>query len=211
MANGTLLEPRDRILAAACEVFATKGFKDATVRAICDLAGVNLAAINYYFGDKERLYIESIKQAHRQRGERFPLPQWAEPTPPRDKLRSFVSNLLHRMLDDSGDAYHMQLMMREMLQPTAACAELVRDFIRPHFELLLSLLDEIVPVETTLARRKLIALSIVGQCLHHRITRPVIQFLFTPDEFARLSIETLAEHITQLTLDGIATRSEVGP
>ncbi len=211
MINDTRLDPRDRILASASEVFATKGFKDSTVRAICDLAGVNLAAINYYFGDKERLYIESIKQAHRQRGERFPLPHWDPQTPPRDKLRSFVGNLLQRMLDDSDDACHMQLMMREMLHPTAACAELVRDFIRPHFELLLKLLDEIVPAETSLARRKLIALSIVGQCLHHRITRPVIQFLFSPDEFARLSIETLADHITQLTLDGMAARPEVTP
>ena len=44
-----------QILNAAGEVFAIKGFKDATIREISAQAGVNLAAINYHFGDKERL------------------------------------------------------------------------------------------------------------------------------------------------------------
>src|SRR5207253_5288065 len=56
-------EPRDRLLNAAGEVFAEKGFKGGTVRAICLLANVNVAAVNYYFRDKERLYIEAVKQA----------------------------------------------------------------------------------------------------------------------------------------------------
>ena len=56
---------RSRILNAAGPVFADKGFRDATVRDICQAASVNLASVNYHFGDKQRLYIESVKEAHR--------------------------------------------------------------------------------------------------------------------------------------------------
>ena len=52
-----------QLLDAAGKVFAEKGYDRSTVREICSLAGVNVSAVNYYFGDKERLYIEAVKNA----------------------------------------------------------------------------------------------------------------------------------------------------
>ena len=49
------------ILETAGEVFAEQGYRKATIRNICKRSGVNLAAINYYFGDKERLYLAVLK------------------------------------------------------------------------------------------------------------------------------------------------------
>ena len=49
-------DARLKILEAAGEVFAEGGYRDVTVREICRKASVNVAAINYYFGDKEGLY-----------------------------------------------------------------------------------------------------------------------------------------------------------
>ena len=54
-----------RLLEAAGEEFAEKGFELARVRAICERAGANLAAVNYHFGDKEQLYVEALLEAHR--------------------------------------------------------------------------------------------------------------------------------------------------
>ncbi|MDH4012180.1 MAG: TetR family transcriptional regulator, partial [Desulfobacterales bacterium] len=45
-------ETRNRLLNAACEVFAEKGYRNAKVAEICHRAGANVAAVNYYFGDK---------------------------------------------------------------------------------------------------------------------------------------------------------------
>ena len=54
---------RARLLETAGEVFAEKGYEAATVREICEKAGVNLAAVNYYFGGKELLYVQTL-EAH---------------------------------------------------------------------------------------------------------------------------------------------------
>lgn len=49
---------RDRLLEVALEVFAARGFGQASTREICRRAGVNAGAIHYYFGDKASLYRE---------------------------------------------------------------------------------------------------------------------------------------------------------
>jgi len=51
---------RDRILAAALEVFAERGFAGATTREIAARADANLGLLQYHFGGKERLWREAV-------------------------------------------------------------------------------------------------------------------------------------------------------
>ncbi|MCK5254770.1 MAG: helix-turn-helix transcriptional regulator, partial [Deltaproteobacteria bacterium] len=46
--NGST-KTRGRILQVACEVFAKRGFRNTTIRDICQQAQVNIASVNYYF------------------------------------------------------------------------------------------------------------------------------------------------------------------
>lgn len=47
---------RERILLSAEKVFAQKGYAAASIRELCEAAGVNRALIYYYFTDKADLY-----------------------------------------------------------------------------------------------------------------------------------------------------------
>ncbi len=56
-------DTRRRILDTALEVFASEGYEGASTRQLAERAGVNLPAIQYYFGSKEGLFravIDSI-------------------------------------------------------------------------------------------------------------------------------------------------------
>ncbi len=53
-------EVRDRILEAAIECVEQEGIQDVTTRSIAKQAGVNSAAINYYFRTKEALLDEVL-------------------------------------------------------------------------------------------------------------------------------------------------------
>ena len=44
-----------KIMEAAEELFAEKGFSGTSVRDIADAADVNVAMISYYFGSKEKM------------------------------------------------------------------------------------------------------------------------------------------------------------
>lgn len=49
-------DTRQRILETAFELFGSAGFEGASTRTLAEHAGVNLPAIQYYFGSKEGLY-----------------------------------------------------------------------------------------------------------------------------------------------------------
>lgn len=53
---------REKILDVAERLFAENGVAETTVRAITGEAGVNVAAVNYYFRSKEDLYREVIER-----------------------------------------------------------------------------------------------------------------------------------------------------
>ena len=65
---------RQRVLESACEVFAEKGFHDATVQDICDHADANIASVNYYFTDKDNLYSEAWRYAMQVADDSYGLP-----------------------------------------------------------------------------------------------------------------------------------------
>ncbi len=56
-------DTRERILAAALEAFAEKGFDGATTRDIASRAGVNLGLLPYHFGDKAGLWRAAVERA----------------------------------------------------------------------------------------------------------------------------------------------------
>ena len=56
-------DTRTKILDAAERLFAERGYRGTSVRAITDLAGANLAAIGYHFGSKAELLAEVARRA----------------------------------------------------------------------------------------------------------------------------------------------------
>ena len=204
-------DTRARILEAAGSIFAEKGYDSATIRDICQRAQANVAAVNYHFGDKQRLYDEAVRQAYLSRARLALMPEWSAEVPPETKLIDFVRTLLNRMLLDNGSSWQAQLMLREISQPKSASQHLVADYIRPHFEMLEQILRELLPKETCDEKRRLIAFSIIGQCLHYRVAGPVVRMLVSAEEFAAYTPEKLAEHIAGITLAAIGRGPVVCP
>ncbi|WP_271003037.1 macrodiolide transporter TimAB transcriptional regulator TimA [Listeria seeligeri] len=56
-------EKRKKILEAAMEEFAEKGYQTASTNQICAKAGVSKGLIFHYFGSKEKLYIAAVSYA----------------------------------------------------------------------------------------------------------------------------------------------------
>ena len=105
-----------RLIEAAGEEFAGKGFDAARIRAICERAGANVAAVNYHFGDKEQLYVADGSGCpslwHGCSAKRIAV----MPPAPAEQLRCFIHHFLSRVLAiNHPEDWRHRLMLREML------------------------------------------------------------------------------------------------
>jgi len=199
---------RDKILSAAGEVFAEQGFEGATVRAITERAGVNVAAVNYHFRDKAELYTRVVLDACSARAAyraayREAMAEAVDS--PEERLRSLIYRFLEYLLDPAGPNWKRRLMAREMANPTTALDELVEKNIRPlRDDFLLPTLRELTG--GCFSRRQLsyFASSIMGQCLYLLQSRPIIERLNPDFKIGKSEIAEIAEHITRFSLAAIA-------
>lgn len=189
-------QPRQRLLEAALVEFAESGFDAASIREICKRAGMNVASVNYYFRDKEALYIEAVKHAHTCSSQ--PLPDLDPAITPREQLSLFIRHMAVQMHTPTSPAA-MKLMMREMAHPGKAGHVVVDEFIRPMAFRLRDILLAIFP-EMPEPRRLMIGFSVIGQLLFYRQNRPVCELIFGKDHMDALSADMVADHVTRFTL-----------
>ena len=197
-------ETKQRLLETAGPIFAEKGFAHATVREICDAAGVNLASVNYHFGDKEGLYVETLQFARNWLNERSPVVTLDQTLGPEQRLRNLVRGLLERLLGKSAETWHMKLVNREILNPTVACQQLIRQHFHRRVREIMALIDEIGGPSLPEHELEQLAFSVTGQCFHYHMAGKFIGLLTKESgtqEYYR--IDLLAEQIARFTLAGV--------
>lgn len=193
-----------QILEAAGEVFAEKGFKDATVREICGRAAVNLAAINYHFGDKEHLYLESVKNARRLIEQDVPMPEWSETTTPDEKLESFVFTLVRRLFNPRSPAWQYRLILREIMEPSKACEEMVHESFAPIMDRLRQIINEMTGDSLEQHQLQQLCFSVIGQCVYYRANERVVGMVVSPSEREKYyRPDSLAAHIAKFSTAAI--------
>lgn len=198
---------RERILAAAAEVFGQHGFRAATVRQIARQAEANVAAVNYYFRDKQGLYTAVLEQLLDSGLRQFPSDGGLMcPASPEQRLEMFVRSFFQRMLGPEGSAsVHSRgrLMAKELSDPSPALDHLITRYIRPQKELLADIVAELAGAASHSPQVTMCVLSIIGQCLYYAYARPIIERL-APELFASgKHLDRLASHVTRFSLAGI--------
>jgi AcrR family transcriptional regulator len=193
-------EIRERIVDAAGEMFGRHGFHGTTIRQITKHAGVNVAAVNYHFRDKDELYLRVLREA--KNCTRL-MPPAAFDGAPSDQLRGFIFSLVGQMLDPARPAWHVQVITQEMMRPTPALDVLVREMTEPVFHHLRQAVGAVVGRKLPRAQLDLITSSILGQCLFYVRSRPMIARVAPELSRGPDRIERIAEHIATFSLAGL--------
>jgi AcrR family transcriptional regulator len=196
-------DTRSRLLQAAGEIFARHGFRKATIRMIVARAHANIAAVRYYFGGKEGLYTAVLQHTFMTANQKYPpnrnLPENA---PPLLQLQTFIHTFLLRILDDSRPAWHGKLMIREIADPTPVFDQVIDEMLQPLYTRLLAIIGNFFEEGADEEVIRLCAMSIMGQCLFYRNSRPVVARLLQKD-YKPVDIEMFADHITTFSLQAL--------
>ena len=192
-------ETRQRLLEAAGEVFAERGFQHTTIREICQKAQANVAAVHYHFGDKEELYAAVFDFARTCAVAQFDqlavLDISAE-----QRFRAFVHAVLARFFDKGRPAWLGKLVAQEMAEPTNALDSLINSQIRPNSERLRALVRELIGKEIDDQELWRCAFSIAAQWVFYFHNMQIVKRLNPQQQFGPEDIERLADHITKFSL-----------
>lgn len=137
------LSTRNVVLEAAGRVFADRGFAEATSKEICEIAGANSAAVNYYFGGKESLYEEVLVEAHRQMVSLEDLDAiMSSGGTPEEKLRAFLARMIQTAASSS-ERWGIRVFLRELASPSPLITKTLTVTVLPKANTLRALVSEL--------------------------------------------------------------------
>jgi AcrR family transcriptional regulator len=197
----TLPGTRLRLIQAAGEVFAEKGFRAAQVRDICRRANANVAAVNYHFRNKAALYEAVLRHAHRSAMEKYPLGAALSQANPRKRLASLIEMFLRRLLEGGSPSWHAKLLMREFADPTPTLGRVCRDYFQPTFDLFRNALHPLVGSSSAQLDRA--TLSVLAMCVYYRLADAPLRTMHHPPPSTSKGIRDLASHIAEFSLGGL--------
>ena len=184
-------DPRERLIEAARQLFASAGYDATSVRDITSRAHANLGAITYHFGSKEALYHAVI--------ERFAVPVAdqiaaiaAETGPPLERLakcvRVFMEHIWHH-------PEMPRVMMREMASDRPL-PEPVAKVIRRNLESFTRIVGQ-GQADGTIRQGPphLMGLSIAGLPLFHALAAKAIRQVVGADPSDPAVRSMIADHI----------------
>ena len=196
---------RGKLLAAAGEIFAEKGFRDATIAEICRKAGTNIAAVNYHFGSKDTLYCEAWRHVYAESIQAHPPEGGVSPTAsPEERLRGQVTALLLRMADRNNRAFGF--LHRELANPTGLLDEVISEQLQPLKKRTKQLIRELLGPCADEQEVFFCEMAIIGQCMNPMVVRGELGRQNGAKYSPRLidDLEAFARRVVAFSLAGIA-------
>jgi len=191
---------RRKLVEIAGQIFAEEGYEAATVRQITDKAQVNIAAVNYYFGDKFQLY-RAVLQSVTKRLLGL-LKQHCVKGPAEERLRNLVRCVLEISVNDAPSWVHL-LMSRELVEQHDDKTELFIEAIRPIHEITASIVTDLLGEQADSAAIRIAAGLVIPICVNRIPQQRIEQKLYPGSDCDQIGMEETVELLYQFLVAGI--------
>lgn len=197
---------RRRLLDAAAELFALHGYRNVAVRDICERACANVAAVNYHFGGKDKLHLAAIDHA-RQRALQEPMPVGPKPdgkVGAELKLRRHLSAMLGRAFAAGPGGWYLQIVLREMVDPSPAFKHALDEHLGPHQRRLEAIVGQVLGDDPDGDRVKEMSSALLATAIYYHACRPAIEHMRSDFTFNRSTADRLTDLLMSMVLGGVA-------
>jgi TetR/AcrR family transcriptional regulator, regulator of cefoperazone and chloramphenicol sensitivity len=190
---------RQKLLHTAVKLFAENGYGSTSIRQIAAAARMNVAAIAYYFGDKEGLYRAAFTEPMGQPQDDIPL--FADPAMPlAQALRGLYGGFVEPLKQGELVQLCTRLHMREMVEPTGLWKEEIDNGIRPYQAALVQVLCRHLGLAQADDDIHRLAFAIVSQGVFLCVGRDVIQALRPELSASPQALDTWADRMVDNAL-----------
>lgn len=197
---------RAQLLEAAGHLFAQKGFDRATGKEICERAGTNSAAINYYFGGMEGLYAAVLEEANNRLVSLQTLTSTvAAAGDATAKLQAIIELAVDKLTGPVSSSWVLGVIGRELVAPSPALDELRERQGVPKARILMSIVGELMGLPDDHPAVARGCLSIMAPCLMLLISdRLMLKRVFPALSLGRGDAPALVRHMVEFALAGLA-------
>jgi len=199
---------KSRIMESAISVFSDKGFQKATVSEICDAAGANIASVNYYFGNKSKLYEAVLRYTFKEAQREFPSDgNFLENASPEIKLEAFITALIQRAFCPSSAGAFPKFIVHEMTNPTNLLESVMYELMHIEINVLKAILKPLLPDNISLQRRRFFGFNIMGIVMFFSFNKPAREKMMSSRHMTADQVKYLTRHITLFVLAGLKSAS----
>jgi AcrR family transcriptional regulator len=194
-------EPRKRLIQAGLDLFGKHSFDGTSTRMLAERAQVNLAAIKYYFGGKEGLYLavagHIVEQIDGLLGPRLAKVQEALKKEPLSKEQIFrllcelLEFMITRFLGLPQSEKWLSIIVREQLCPTEAFDILFEGFMRPLDEVLFGLVARIMGPGGDDREVKLRVFAVMGEILMFHVSPSAVKRVMNWENYGPENLDAI--------------------
>ena len=182
---------RQRILQAATELFAEKGFAQASTREIAKRAAVNIASLHYHFGDKADLYRTVFNEFSRRAQATAPAIDYEKAS-----FAEIYTEFNRQFFAHLAEPHLPRLAARERLEPSGVLGDAwVEEIRRRH-----KILDHAIARELGLAAPDVhvqrLTFAVTGMVILFDHARPIMDAIAPELISGEGWIETTLSHLT---------------
>jgi AcrR family transcriptional regulator len=196
-------ETRQRLLDAAGELFAEKGFRLAGTREICRKAGTDIAAIHYHFGNKENLYEAVLRYADNLLVDA--IPTFAASRSREARLKEMIEWVLAQCFAQGQPEWRWRFIEQATVTLTPGLRAFFNSKILPLYQALDSICRDFLGKDASQQQVRFATRSILGQCFYYRHFRVLIGG--QGETFSNEHLHELADHILDFSLAGLKARA----
>jgi len=185
------VETRQRILQAATELFAEKGFAQASTREIARRAHVNIASLHYHFGDKADLYRTVFNEFSRHAQVAARITDYE-----RASFSEIYSELNRQFFAHLTGSHLPRLAARERLEPSGVLGDEWLEEVRRRHQVLDRAIARELGLATADADVQRLTFAVIGMVVLFDHSRPIMDVIAPELTSGESWIETTLSRLT---------------
>jgi TetR/AcrR family transcriptional regulator, regulator of cefoperazone and chloramphenicol sensitivity len=192
---------RTKLIEAAGQLFAERGFNGVTVRDIAKRSETHLSALNYHFRSKEALYREAILEACKTDSITPKERKQLQKLDPDKALHILVKEAIKQYADQRASRWKSIIIDRECRDPSSVFEEIVETYLKPDIDFIAQMIGRIVEKPPESHAVRFAAIGLIGLLAIHSSYDHFIEAVAPGLRKVFHKKDWLVRHIVRMVLD----------